>query len=310
MHVEALKVFCDIVRCRSFSKAARENGLTQSAASQIVRLLEKRLDVQLIDRSTRPLEMTPLGQSYYDGVKGLVEQYLELEASIRQAQAEVTATVQVAAIYSVGLSDMGQLVERFEGEHPGVKVHLEYLHPDRVVERVQDGTADMGLLSWPRKGRELAVLPWREEEMVLACSPDHPLAGLRSVRPAQLTDQQFIGFDHGLVIRREVDRFLREQEAEVRIALEFDNIENIKQAVEIGAGVALLPRPTVRREAEAGTLVAVPLAGRRFVRPLGIIHRRQRRLSATARKFIELLQHPDAHGLQSVGVNGTPKRDA
>src|SRR5262245_60794267 len=192
MHVESLKVFCDIVRCRSFSQAARENGLTQSAASQIVRHLEKRLDVRLIDRSTRPLQLTPPGQTYYDGVKGLVEQYLELEAAVRQVPTELATTVQVAAIYSVGLGDMGQTVTRFEGQHLGARVHLEYLHPDRVYERVLDGTADLGLVSWPRKARELAALPWRDEEMVLACSPGHPLARLGSVRPAQLAGQKYI----------------------------------------------------------------------------------------------------------------------
>lgn len=317
MQVEALKVFCDVVRYRSFSQAAIENGRTQSAASQIVRDLEEHLQTQLIDRSTRPLQLTPLGQVYYDGVKGLVEQYLELEVSIRKAQAEVGATVQVAAIYSVGLGDMGQLVERFERQYPGARIHLEYLHPDRVYEKVLDGTADLGLLSWPRKARELTALPWREEEMVLVCAPGHPLARQRTIRPAQLADEKYIGFNRGLVIRREVDRFLREQAAAVQVALEFDNIENIKQAVEIGAGVALLPRPTVRREVESGTLAAVPLAGCRFVRPLGIIHRRRHGLSATARNFIALLQQPDTLGLQPLRIepraNGTahtPKRRA
>src|SRR5437588_6087600 len=106
MQFEALKVFCDVVRCRSFSRAAKGNGVTQSAASQIVLQLEKRLEVQLIDRSTRPLQLTAQGQVYYEGCKKLVDHYLELmelEARIRNTQTEIDATVQVAAIYSVGL---------------------------------------------------------------------------------------------------------------------------------------------------------------------------------------------------------------
>src|SRR5262249_39152991 len=150
LHFEALKVFCDVARCRSFSQAAAANGISQSAASQSVLQLEKRLDVQLIDRSTRPLQLTPVGKTYYEGCKGLVEQYLELEASIRTAQAQLDAQVEVAAIYSVGLGDMGQCVERFAAAHPGVKVHVEYLHPDRVYEKVLEGTADFGLVSFPR----------------------------------------------------------------------------------------------------------------------------------------------------------------
>src|SRR5437762_11917208 len=105
---EALKVFCDVARHRSFSQAAATNDVTQSAASQIVLQLEKRMGVRLIDRSTRPLQLTSPGKAYYEGCKRLVEQYMELEASIRSAQAELAVTVQVAVIYSVGLSVMGQ----------------------------------------------------------------------------------------------------------------------------------------------------------------------------------------------------------
>src|SRR5262249_26328350 len=150
---------------------------------------------------------------------------MELEASIRHAQTEIDATVQVAAIYSVGLGDMGQLVERFQAQQPHAKVHVQYLHPDRVYERVLDGTADFGLVSFPRPTRKLTALPWREEEMVLACSPRHPLARNLAVTPAQLDGEKYVGFDKGLVIRREVDRFLRDQGVAVRVTMEFDNIE-------------------------------------------------------------------------------------
>src|SRR3954447_19637407 len=111
MQFESLKLFCDVVRYRSFSQAAAANSVSQSAASQIVSKLEERMEVQLINRSTRPLQLTPPGKVYYEGCKGLVDQYLELEASVRNAHAQVGATVQVAAIYSVGLGDMGQCVK-------------------------------------------------------------------------------------------------------------------------------------------------------------------------------------------------------
>ncbi|MHB1421793.1 MAG: LysR family transcriptional regulator [Gemmataceae bacterium] len=292
MQFEALQVFCDIARCRSISRAAalQQPPLTQSAVSQIVHQLEKRLGVQLIDRSTRPLQLTPLGQAYYQGCKELVERYLELEASIKQGRLELTATVQVAAIYSVGLGDMGHYVERFGVEQPFARVHVEYLHSHRVVEKVRDGSVDLGLVSFPRKSRDMVVLPWREEEMVLACQPTHPLSRLERVRLAQLSGEKYIAFDKDLGIRRQVDRFLRQQGVSVEVELEFDNIENIKKGIEIAGGVALLPEPTLRQEVEAGLLVSRPLAGCRFVRPLAIIHRRRNRLSPAAQRFIELLR--------------------
>jgi DNA-binding transcriptional LysR family regulator len=288
MHLGSLKVFCDVARQRSFSQAARTNDVTQSAVSQIVSQLEGRLDARLIDRSTRPLQLTAVGQAFYEGCKALLAQYDELESTIRSASTETAGKVEVAAIYSVGLSDMGKFVERFAARHKKVHVHIDYLHPDQVAQRVQEGSADLGLVSFPRKTPNLAALPWREEEMVLACPPRHPLAGHLAVRLSELDGQKYVHFDRNLAIRRRVDRFLRDQGVSVKVVCEFDNIENIKQAVVVGAGLALLPEPTLRREVEARTLVARPLFGCRFTRPLGIIHRRQR-LSPAARLFLELL---------------------
>jgi DNA-binding transcriptional LysR family regulator len=317
MQFESLQVFCDVARFRSFSQAAQTNNVSQSAASQIVLQLERRLGVQLVNRSTRPLQLTALGKAYYEGCKGLVKQYQELESSLRDAQVQLDAQVQVAAIYSVGLGDMGKYIQLLTDRQPNAQVHIEYLHPDRVYEKVLEGTADFGLVSFPRKSRELSALPWRDEEMVLACPPFHPLARSKAVRPSQINGLDYVAFDKGLVIRREVDRFWREQGVKLKTTLEFDNIENIKKAVEISAGIALLPEPTFRREVEAGTLVAVPLAGVRFVRPLGIIQRRHSKLSSTTLRFIDILRHRNeingevqAHRRRSVGLssNGVARK--
>jgi len=148
-------------------------------------------------------------------------------------------------------------------------------------------------VSFPQRSRLLAVSPWREERMVLACSPTHPLAQGVHVRPEQLAGAKYIGFDKDLVIRREVDKFLREQGVSVDVVMEFDNIETIKKAVDEAAAVALLPEPTLRREVQAGTLAAVPLYGCRLVRPLGIIQRRHRKLNDTAQRFLDLLRQPE-----------------
>jgi DNA-binding transcriptional LysR family regulator len=292
MQFEALKVFCDVARFRSFSQAAAANDVTQPAASQIVHQLEKRLGVKLVDRSTRPLQLTAEGQTYYEGCRTLVEQYLEIESSIRRKEPEIHTTVQVAAIYSVGLRDMNQYIERFTAEHAAERVHIEYLHPDRVYEKVLDGTADLGLVSFPKKSREIAVVPWRDEEMVVTCAPSHPLARKGAVKLAQLAHEPFVGFERGLTIRRQIDRFLKEHGVGLDVALEFDNIENIKHAVEI-SGVTLLPLPTVQREIAAGNLAAIRVADARMVRPLAIIHRRNPKPTPAVRRFIDLLKQPD-----------------
>ena len=196
----------------------------------------------------------------------------------------------MAAIYSVGLGDMGQLIERFRTRYAPARVHIEYVHPDVVYEKVLGRTAELGLVSFPRKQRELTILPWRDEEMMLACVPNHPLARLRSIEPLQLENIAYVAFAKDLSIRRRVDQFLREHGVTVAVESEIETIENIKRMIEVGHGVALLPQPTFCQEVRAGSLVARPLEGCRFVRPIGIIHRRQPRLSGAANHFIELLQ--------------------
>lgn len=309
MQFEALKVFCDVARFRSFSQAAAANDVTQPAASQIVHQIEKRLGVKLIDRSTRPPQLTAEGEKYYEGVRELVDRYLEIESAIRHSGPEIPTTVKVAAIYSVGLRDMNQYIERFAVGHDGERVQIEYLHPDRVYERVLDGTADLGLVSFPKKSRGLVALPWRDEEMVLTCSPSHPLARQRTIKLSRLAHvSSFVGFDRGLTIRRQIDRFLKEHGVGLDVALEFDNIENIKHAVEV-SGVTLLPLPTVQREIDAGTLAAVHIADARMVRPLAIVHRRNGRLSPPVRRFLDLLQQPD-EPVREMSVSRSPAHAA
>ncbi|MCS7014760.1 MAG: LysR family transcriptional regulator [Gemmatales bacterium] len=293
MQLETLKIFCDVVSWQSFSKAAQVNGVSQSAVSQAIAQLERRLRVQLIDRSSRPLQLTTEGKIFYHGCRELLERFQALERSLHSNPEHLHLPVRVVAIYSVGLRDMNQYIERFRRLHPSTAVHIEYLHPDQVYQRVLDGTADLGLVSFPKPGRKLVALAWREEIMVVVCAPQHPWASRREIRLASLQDQPFVHFEKGLVIRRQIDRFLRQQGVTVQVVMEFDNIENIKKAVEAGAGIALLPEPTLRREVEAGTLVALPLADAQLIRPLGIIYRRSPRLSLAAQRFLDILRQPD-----------------
>jgi DNA-binding transcriptional LysR family regulator len=296
MQLEALKIFCDVVRSASFSRGAAENGISQSSASHVVHELEKRLGVKLIDRSKRPLVPTAHGRLYYEGCRELVARYFELENRVKALEDgnHVVGTVRVAAIYSVGLSHMSQYVERFHAEHPAADVRLEYLHPTQVIEAVRSGDAELGLISFPRKWTDLVAIPWREEEMVLAVHPEHPLAAQTDVLVGALDGARLIGFDPDLAIRRAIDRFLRQHGVQVETTLEFDNIENIKRAVELPGGAAILPAPTLVGEVKAGTIVAVPFRDARLIRPLAIIHRRNGEPGLSASRFLRLLAGTDS----------------
>jgi DNA-binding transcriptional LysR family regulator len=290
MHIRWLKIYCDVVDQGSFSHAAEANGVSQSNASQVVHQLEERLGIQLIDRSKRPFVLTPEGHKFHEGARVIVQRFEDLEREVRSLHEAVVARLTVASIYSVGLAHMSRYLREFLATNPQADIRLEYLHPHRVYDAVDSGHADLGLISYPEESKSLAAIPWRTEPMVLVCHPEHPLSGKPSVALRELQGEAIVAFQPGLAIRDEIDRVLALDHVTVNVALEFDNIETIKRAVEIGSGVSLLPEPTIERELSTGTLVKVQLIGRPLVRPLGIIHRRDRELGDTARRFVQLLQ--------------------
>ncbi|MCU1260498.1 MAG: transcriptional regulator, LysR family, partial [Bryobacterales bacterium] len=202
----------------------------------------------------------------------------------------VEGHVRVASIYSIGLSEMTRLREEFTEQFPQARLHVEYLRPDKIYEALLADHADLGLVSYPEGGRDLTVIPWREERMSVAMSPSHPLAAKRQVTPADLGGESFIAFDEDLTIRRQVDRFLRENGVDVIIAMQFDNIQTVKEAVALGSGISILPDCTLQAEIGQGRLVAVPLDAPGLVRPVGIVHRRRKKLNRAAQSFIELLE--------------------
>jgi DNA-binding transcriptional LysR family regulator len=290
VHLETLRLYCDVVRLRSFSRGAEQNFVSQSAASQAVQQLETQLGVGLIDRTKRPFVITREGEAFYDAARGILESWEKAKTEVAAVKARVDGTVRVAAIYSVGLHDMSRPMQQFMSLYPQARVQLECLHPHKVVEAVLTGQADIGVMSYPPAERALRVVRLREEPMALVCHPNHAFARRRVVMPAELAGQAFVAFDPGLTIRKAIDRALRQHNVRVNIVMEFDNIETIKQAIIIAEGISILPRRTVQKEASIRTLATVDLAVPDLVRPVGIVHRRQTPLTPTAERFVQMLQ--------------------
>ena len=283
------------------SKGAKLCGVTQSAASQHVQEVERRLGASLLDRSKRPLELTPAGKLYADFCRDVMRQDDEFQLSLERLKQEVEGTVRVASIYSVGLSEMSRLSEEFSLSHPTARLEVEYMRPDKVYAAVSGGQADLGLVSYPQSSREIAAIPWRDEEMRLAMPPVHALAARQVVLAADLAGIDFIGFDEDLSIRREIDRFLRARGVTVHIVMHFDNIQMIKEAVALGSGVSILPARSMQAEIEQGRLVAVDLEAPGLVRPVGIVHRRRKKFNRAAQAFLELLLPGGAENTRLAG---------
>ncbi len=266
------------------------NSVSQSAASQQVQELEADLGIELLDRSTRPLVVTAAGHLYADFCRDVLRRREEFHVALDRMKEEVEGTVRVASIYSVGLSEMVQLEQEFGRRLPEAKLEVEYLRPEKVYWSVLSDSADLGLVSYPEPSREITVIPWRQEEMVVAASPYHPLASNSgALSPDQLQGLDFIGFDDDLPIARDIERFLSGQGIKVNIALHFDNIQMIKEAVTHRVGVSIMPARIMKDEIAQGRLVAIPITAPELYRPLGIIHRKKKRFYPVAQAFLELL---------------------
>src|SRR5438093_1461154 len=291
VHLETLRLYCDVVRLRSFSKGAEQNFVSQSAASQAVQQLEAQVGAPLIDRTKRPFAVSPQGKALYEACRSMLAAWEQAKAEVAAVKARLDGTVRVAAIYSVGLHDVSRPMQQFASLYPAARVQLECLHPHKVVEAVINGDADLGIMSYPPSDRSLTVVPLRVEPMAVVCHPNHRFARRRLVMPADLNGERFIAFDRALPIRKAIDRALRQHGARANIVMEFDNIETIKQAIIIAAGVSILPRHTVQKEA----------GGRRGRRdraharaPAGVRARRGRR--GPAHRDSDRARRPHARG--------------
>lgn len=293
MELSDLQLFCDLVETGSFTRTAERNYISQSAVSQRLRALERQYGQVFLERGKGKGRIAPTeaGRLLYEGAKPLLHEAAELDAKLRGLSEEVAGTVRVATVYSVGLHALPGRLKPFLTAHPRVKVHLEYSQTGKVYQDVLSGGSDVGIVAVPTPRAGIEVIPFGEEEMALICAPEHPLAGRPAVALHDLEGQPFIAFADDIPTRRLIDERLRAAGVKVQVVNAFDNIETIKNLVEIGSGVALVPEDTARQEAREGTLALVPLApADAFQRPAGLLIKRSGARRAAVRAFVEAMR--------------------
>ena len=290
MQIESLKVFCDLAETESFTKAAQINSVTQSAVSQQISSLERIFKSLLIERSKKRFRLTREGQVLYDYSKQIIQTYESLHSKLQELKDIISGTIRVATIYSIGLHDLPPYIKKFMKNYPTVNVHVEYRRANQVYEDVYSNVVDMGLVAYPIKDSKLEIIPLRKEPLVLICHPQHPFAKQKSVRLKHLADQKVIGFEPDIPTRKALDKILREYGAELKYLMEFDNVETVKRAVEIDAGVSIVPLGTVTQEINKQTLAAVEIEDGEFFRPLAAIYKKNKVLSPAMKQFLAILK--------------------
>jgi DNA-binding transcriptional LysR family regulator len=293
MHIETLKVFCDLVESRSFSQAAVRNFVTQSAVSQQIKNLESRFDTPLLLRGGRTVVPTEAGKVVYQASRVILDRFERMQMDMKSLGQEMVGTVRVATIYSVGLYEMSRVIKTFLKAYPKVNLHVEYSPAPRVYEDCLKGSVDLGIVPYPKPSKGLEIISLRADKLILICAPEHPFAQHRHINIRKLDGENFVAFQKDIPSRHAIDQILEENKIRVRVVMEFENIETIKRSVEIGAGVSIVPLPSVEREVQSGSLVQLKFTRMNFFRPLGAIVKRRHSLPPQVQKFVELLQHPE-----------------
>ena len=289
MNIDTMRIFCDVVLHQSFSRGALVNDVSQSAATQSIHRLERHLGVQLVDRSRRPFILTPEGRICYNGFRNILESYDTVIAMVQTLNDKERGNIRIGATCSVGLYDMGQVMRYFIKSCPKARVNLELMHSDRIYKSILASDIDFGVVSFPISGLEITIVPLGVEKMVYVCNPDHALAKQKSISLEQLHGSDLIAFERDQMVRKEIDRHLRQRLISVNIVAEYENIETIKQAVEVGLGGAILPVNSVRAEAKLGTLVSIPVSSPEIVQPLAIVHKQGKVFTPAMTEFISHL---------------------
>jgi DNA-binding transcriptional LysR family regulator len=290
MNIHTLKIFCDVIDTCSFSETANLNFITQSAVSQQITSLERKLDDPLFIRGKGKFELTPAGEVLYKYAKEILTLYQSIMNEISMAKNEVSGTIKLSTIYSIGLHELPSIVKRFKKEFPDVHLEINYARMNKVYESVQNGAVDLGIVAFPKKDASAEVLNFRKDHLVLITGPNHRFNNKESIKLSEINGEDFISFDKDIPTAKAINKEFRDRNISVNTIMSFDNIETIKRAVEIETGIAIVPKHTVLTEYKMEQIHVIEFEDFYWERPLGIIVRSGRERQSIVDLFIEYLQ--------------------
>ena len=292
MQVESFRVFRDLVETRSFSRSASLNNITQSAVSQQLRSIELRLRVPLLERTSKQFALTREGQLLYEASRDIIAHYQRFQHQLEEMRNIISGTIRLVAVPSLGIHELPPYIKDFLKNFPLVKVQVDYRRANEVYESVADGEADVGLVAFPAPRKGLKVETFKKDTLQVICAPGHPLIKKGTIQLSDLSSCKIVSLAPDMPTRQGLDRILAGRGLKFQPKMDFDNVETLKHAVEIDAGVAFLPHSAVAAELAAGKLTVLPYHGPEIIRPLGVVSRTSRVLSPAVKRFLKALKAP------------------
>ncbi len=271
MELYQLKLFVDLADYGNFTKVASENYVTQAAVTLQIRKLESELGVPLFHRTTRTVTLVEAGHRLLPYARDMLRMADEARVAVRDTKEEVTGLVRVAAVHSIGLYELPPYIKKFLKRFPEVDLRMDYRTSDEIYKALHAGDTDIGLVAYPQDMPRIDCIPFLTDHLVLACQKDHPFAHKKAIALSELEGQDYVHFGEDSPTRRATDATLSEHGISVHMRMECDNIEIIKQMVEMGFGVSLLPRKAMTNADREAGLRVVPLKDITLERPVALL---------------------------------------
>lgn len=281
-----LEVFLTIARTGNLTQAASQLSMSQSAASSALKDLEHQFDLQLFDRIGRKLQLNEQGKALQPKAQALLEQAQDIEQMLLNQ--DDAGHIAIGATLSIGNYLAVGLVAQYKSLHPDADVRLEVDNTRHIVEKIRRFELDVGLIEGEINDAELDIRPWRSDELVVFCAPDHPLTNTPTLTDAQLANAQWILRERGSGTRQAFDRAMHGLLPQLSIAMELQHTEAIKRAVAAGLGVGCLSRITLEEAFQRGSLMPLEVPQRDFHRTLYQVLHKQKFQAAGLKAWLQL----------------------
>jgi len=287
--LSVVKSFVSITKTGSFRIAAERIHITQSAISQQIQVLEKRMEAKLFERHGNKVSLTQAGKTFLPYAENILKQYKEAKAHIQETNNKFNGEIRVATIYSIGLYELQPTINKLFRRYPKINLRCEYHHNTIIYEMVRNQAIDFGLVAFPQKKAGIVSKVFMEDKLVLVQSSRHRTIKKKTIHPKDLERTKFIGFSLTTPTGKIINRFFCVEDIQPDILYEYDNVELIKSAVILGMGCAILPRNTIARELKDRSLEIINVPEFDLTRPLGIIYPKEKTFTKSTRTFYEMI---------------------
>lgn len=288
MDLDQLHTFLEIVRLKSFSKAAQTCFRTQPAISAQVRQLEQEMNTTLFERLGTRISLTHAGKIFAEYAEQILDLRRRAQDAINELERVPRGELVIAANEATCIYVLPQVFSEYKKLYPNVQLLVDRSYGTKVVQAVQDNLADFGITQLPVTEKKLEVVKVFSDEILLITPSRHPLAGLKAVVPSDVTGYPLLLPKSGTT-RSRLNQWLEPVENDVQISMELDSTEMIKRFVIAGLGLSFVAASHCQEELMAGHLAAMGLGPEPMIRRLGLIYRKDKALSRAALGFIQVM---------------------